>query len=278
MSDESNGSRDNNNRRNQEPQFNWRGFLLFMVAAALIMSALLLNSYQGAGKTLTFPEFIEMVQQDKVLGTPELPLKLVSSDTTRRESIEGYFFPSTQAVEKVKETMLRSKVAPLKQTINEAGGTSFSVQVNLDLQKEEVQKLLAEKKLSITSAHSDSTLASALITFLPVILVLGLLYFMVRQQIKSAGRGALNFGKSRARLLALDRNKVTFKDVAGVEEAKDEVQEIVEFLKDPKEVPEAGRQDPQGRADGRLSRHGQDPAGQGHRGRGRCAFLQHQRL
>jgi len=247
MSDEPNAPRDNNNRRTQEPQFNWRGFLLFMVAAALIMSAFVLNTYQATGKTLNFPEFIQMVQQDKVLGTPDLPLRLVSSDTTRRESIEGYYFPSTQAVEKVKEAVQRTKATvPLKQTINEAGGTSFAVQVNLDLQKEEVQKLLAEKKLSITSAHADSTLSSALITFLPVLLVLGLLYFMVRQQLKSAGRGALNFGKSKARLLALDRNRVTFKDVAGVEEAKDEVQEIVEFLKDPKKFQKLGGKIPKG--------------------------------
>ena len=93
-----------------------------------------------------------------------------------------------------------------------------------------------------------------------------------------AGKGALNFGKSKARMMARDKNKITFKDVAGVDEAKDEVQELVEFLQGPEEVPEARRTHPQGRADDRLARHGQDAARPGHRGRGGRAVLLDQRL
>ena len=61
-----------------------------------------------------------------------------------------------------------------------------------------------------------------------------------------AGKGALNFGKSKARMLSRDKNKITFKDVAGVEEAKEEVQEIVEFLKDPKKFQKLGGRIPKG--------------------------------
>ncbi len=61
-----------------------------------------------------------------------------------------------------------------------------------------------------------------------------------------AGKGALNFGKSKARMLARDKNKVTFKDVAGVEEAREEVQEIVEFLRDPKRFQKLGGRIPKG--------------------------------
>src|SRR5947208_14053461 len=61
-----------------------------------------------------------------------------------------------------------------------------------------------------------------------------------------AGKGALNFGKSKARMLARDKNKITFKHVAGVEEAKDEVQELVESLRDPKELQKLGGRIPQG--------------------------------
>src|SRR5438876_3435910 len=61
-----------------------------------------------------------------------------------------------------------------------------------------------------------------------------------------AGKGALNFGKSKARMLARDNNKITFKDVAGVEEAKDEVQELVEFLRDPKKFQKLGGRIPKG--------------------------------
>jgi cell division protease FtsH len=61
-----------------------------------------------------------------------------------------------------------------------------------------------------------------------------------------AGKGALNFGKSKARMLSRDKNKITFKDVAGVDEAKEEVQEIVEFLKDPKKFQKLGGRIPKG--------------------------------
>ena len=89
-------------------------------------------------------------------------------------------------------------------------------------------------KGSGTSFVQDSDmLKGAIFTFLPVLLVVLLLIFLFRQQMKAAGRGAMSFGKSKARLLTMDRNKVTFKDVAGIEEAKEEVSEIVEFLRDP---------------------------------------------
>ena len=78
-------------------------------------------------------------------------------------------------------------------------------------------------------------------------LILGLLFwFFFIRQIKAAGKGALSFGKSKARMLAKDRNKTTFKDVAGVEEAMEEVSELVEFLKDPKKFQRLGGRIPKG--------------------------------
>jgi cell division protease FtsH len=73
-----------------------------------------------------------------------------------------------------------------------------------------------------------------------------LFWFFFIRQIKMAGKGALSFGKSKARMLNKDRNKTTFKDVAGVEEAIDEVSELVEFLKDPKKFQKLGGRIPKG--------------------------------
>ena len=72
------------------------------------------------------------------------------------------------------------------------------------------------------------------------------IWFFFIRQLKMAGKGALSFGKSKARLLAKERNKTTFKDVAGIEEAIDEVSELVEFLKDPKKFQRLGGRIPKG--------------------------------
>jgi cell division protease FtsH len=81
---------------------------------------------------------------------------------------------------------------------------------------------------------------------LPFLIVIGLLYFLFVRQLRQAGRGALSFGKSRAKLLTRDRDKVTFADVAGCDEAKEEVSEVVEFLKDPKKFTKMGGRIPKG--------------------------------
>ena len=87
---------------------------------------------------------------------------------------------------------------------------------------------------------------SLLVGLLPFLLVGLLIWFVFIRQIKMAGKGALSFGKSKARLLAKEKNKTTFKDVAGIEEAKEEVQELVEFLKDPKRFQKLGGRIPKG--------------------------------
>ena len=87
---------------------------------------------------------------------------------------------------------------------------------------------------------------SYLLTLLPVILVIVLLYFVFSRQMKGMGGGAMNFGKSPAKLMTKEQNKITFKDVAGCDEAKEELQEIVDFLKDPSKFTALGARIPKG--------------------------------
>jgi cell division protease FtsH len=89
-------------------------------------------------------------------------------------------------------------------------------------------------------------LLSAVLTVLPIIVIAVVIWFIFIRQIKMAGKGALSFGKSKARLLAKERNKTTFKDVAGIDEAIEEVSELVEFLKDPKKFQRLGGRIPKG--------------------------------
>lgn len=93
---------------------------------------------------------------------------------------------------------------------------------------------------------ASTLLTEILVTLLPFVIIIGVLYFLFVRQLRMAGRGAMNFGKSRAKMLTRDRDKVTFKDVAGCEEAKEEVQEVVEFLSDPKKFQRIGGRIPKG--------------------------------
>ena len=107
-----------------------------------------------------------------------------------------------------------------------------------------------EKKL-LTSPRFEprepnTMLVSFMVSVLPIVAIAALIGFFFLRQIKMAGKGALNFGKSKARLLAKERNKTTFKDVAGIEEAIEEVSELVEFLKDPKKFQRLGGRIPKG--------------------------------
>ena len=121
--------------------------------------------------------------------------------------------------------------------------TQFSVPVSTAIQGEDLKKLVNDKA---SYERNKDYLSSALFTFLPFLLIIGILFFLFRQQMKSAGRGAMSFGKSKARLLTMDRNKVTFKDVAGIQEAKEELFEIVDFLRDPRKFQKLGGSIPKG--------------------------------
>ena len=102
-------------------------------------------------------------------------------------------------------------------------------------------------RISATAPKGQPFLVSLFLNSFPVLLLIGVwVYFMRQMQGGAGGRGAMSFGKSRARLLGEDQVKVTFVDVAGVEEAKEEVSEIVEFLKDPAKFQRLGGKIPKG--------------------------------
>ena len=108
---------------------------------------------------------------------------------------------------------------------------------------------LIEHKVEIKQAPPDSGISfwSLVLNFLPVLLIIGFWLFMMRQmQGGGAGKGAMSFGKSRAKLLNEDQVKVTFADVAGCDEAKEEVSELVEFLRDPAKFQKLGGKIPRG--------------------------------
>ncbi|KAF1706430.1 ATP-dependent metalloprotease [Pseudoxanthomonas sacheonensis] len=110
--------------------------------------------------------------------------------------------------------------------------------------------MLVKKNVAITREKPASglSLGSILMTFLPVLLIIGFWIFMMRQMQGGGGgaKGAMSFGKSRAKLQGDDQIKVTFADVAGCDEAKEEVSELVEFLRDPGKFQKLGGKIPRG--------------------------------
>ena len=106
--------------------------------------------------------------------------------------------------------------------------------------------ILADNKVSVTvKDQSGNSWLPILINFSPVIIIGALWFFMLRQM-QSGGNKALSFGKSRARLLSMQQKKVTFKDVAGVDEAKEELKEIIEFLREAQKFQKLGGRIPKG--------------------------------
>ena len=103
-----------------------------------------------------------------------------------------------------------------------------------------------QKSQKFTEQPATTLLAQIASQIIPFLLIIGLLYFLFIRQLRNAGRGAMNFGKSRAKLLTRDRDRITFAEVAGCDEAKEEVAEVVEFLKDPKKFQRLGGRVPKG--------------------------------
>ncbi len=109
-------------------------------------------------------------------------------------------------------------------------------------------QLLEDNDVQYTGAQAEegNVLLYILIQTLPFLLILGIAFFALRQVQKGGGSGAMGFGKSKAKLLTEKQGRVTFEDVAGIDEAREELQEIVEFLKDPQRFSKLGGQIPKG--------------------------------
>jgi cell division protease FtsH len=173
---------------------------------------LLWNTFQGgkaAQKELTYSDFLEAVQQGKVAEV-----------TISKQQLTGKYKGDALGGQEFKTTLLEDD-PDLAKTLRQAG-------------------------VRITAKEPrENPLLTLLLGWAPVLLIVGLWIFFMRQM-QTGGNKALSFGKSKAKLLNTSGKKVTFKDVAGVEEAKEELQEIVEFLKEPQKFQKLGGRIPKG--------------------------------
>ena len=183
-------------------------FWVVMAVTALLIWAVVKSSTGEKIQDLTFTQFINEVNKDNVHD-----VTIVGTDAT----------------------------GTLKQP-KENGKFRTTIPSNYP----ELYKALLEKNVDVKQKDSSgSNWMTWVANGLPMILLLGVWIFMVRQM-QSGGNKALSFGKSRARLLSTQQKKVTFKDVAGVDEAKEELHEIIEFLREPQKFQKLGGRIPKG--------------------------------
>ncbi len=164
-------------------------------------------------------------------------------DDPARTKLAYSEFMDYVAEEKVRNVVIKGNV--VEGSLDD--GRNFTTYV--PSQDGELLANLNEKNVLITAAPPDPRspgILSILLSWLPFLLFLGLLALMAYQMQNAGGRGGMGFGRSRARLHSDSRKRVTFADVAGIEEAKHEVQEIVEFLRDPGKFQRLGGRIPKG--------------------------------
>jgi cell division protease FtsH len=183
-------------------------WVVIIVLVFLLWS--LFQTTKGTSETIAFSQFLDRVNQG-----------YVESVTIRGDDVRG-------------ET--RATIPGGKKEFHTTAPTNYPAMIDL----------LRAKSVKVEVEHAaDTPFITALITWAPVLFLVGLWIFFMRQM-QAGGNKALSFGKSKAKLLSGNAKKVTFKDVAGVDEAKIELHEIIEFLKEPQKFTKLGGKIPKG--------------------------------
>ena len=195
----------------------WRNGLVYL----LILAAIVLLLWQIMGRS-NAPDEIDISQLARLIEQGQ-----VTTITTVEEKIQVTYTQNGKTTEAVAYKELG---VGLLETLESLGVTT---------------EQLSSIKIEYVPPPDWINILTALGTILPTLIVVGMIYFMLRQA-QGTNNQALSFGKSRARMFTGDQPTVTFNDVAGVDEAKEELQEVVEFLKEPEKFISLGARIPKG--------------------------------
>ena len=205
----------------------WIWLAIFLVLGVLLM----LKNFDGE-KTTEFnqSQFIDALKENRILTAD------IYSEPNDVLSISGRYVLSADATS-----------TPVKETAKVKKSPRPEYLYKTRVQKtDEVDKLLQERTEAVTVKPNNDSWFSILGSILPLIVVFIIIYIFAARQFRNANKGAFDFGKSKARMIPPDELKVKFADIAGADEAKEEISEIVEFLKDPLKFKMLGGKIPKG--------------------------------
>ncbi|MFO1501272.1 MAG: ATP-dependent zinc metalloprotease FtsH [Verrucomicrobiota bacterium] len=228
MSDDSKFTGNGKNEKKTEIKVPSRNWLLWILILGCIPLLMVFKDRRGA-------KYTQISHQDLVA--------LVATNGVHDGVV--HYNPQSSVLNEV--TGWYAKVDPQTGNLAKDPSTGGEVPVHFRVKTKLTESFVDELLNKGFRVEEPNTfLLNIFVTILPILFVAFLIYFFFIRQIKMAGKGALSFGKSKARMLSKEKNRTTFKDVAGVEEAKEEVSELVEFLKDPKKFQKLGGRIPKG--------------------------------
>lgn len=198
-------------------------FIVFLTLFVLLKG----EKFESKIVDITYSDFLNMIEPvDGIKPIGKIIIKnegkLKKQITVDKEVIEGWF----EDAKDKREKQFRTVIAPLQPDV--------------------LTKLRKSNLTFVAKSNDDNRFLNAITSIIPWILIIGFVWFVMMRQIQSTGNKAFNFGKSRAKMAMDPKVKITFADVAGCNEAKAELTEMIDFLKDPKKFQAIGARIPTG--------------------------------
>ena len=210
-----------------------RAAVVWLVILCVLGALALFKGGSSTRQTVfTQTEFESMLRAGRIISAD------ITDESSRVFVVEGRYYLSDAPAAAKSGDEAKDKKAFLESTGFYRARVLFSESMN---------DLLSSSKTQVKVAENNSSLWNFLLFgILPVLLLGGVIYFISSRQMRMGGKGAMDFGKSRARMIAPEELNVKFDDIAGADEAKADIAEIVEFLKDPIRFQLLGGQIPKG--------------------------------